>query len=481
MRKAIQFTRARVPMMVLSLLVIGGGIAGIVVRGGLDLSVDLSGGVSQQIQIADVALTLRAPPAVELAIERIPEDLILNRGGSLLVEWVAVGLAQRRTLTFAEHPTVADIAAALELIEGVVARRTADPTLLAERLRAPGVRSSDGSVVLRSVPPAASAEVIPLARIREVLAPLGGFNLQGAGAENEQTYIIRTDVVSDGAADRRAAESEIFELLADAFGVERINVQATDFVGPSLSRFLGRQAIALLIVAFALTFIYIVVRFKWSYAVGAIVALVHDVAVMLGVLGTFQLEVSTATIAAVLTIVGYSLNDTIVIFDRVRENVALMRDSNFKTVINVSVTQSLGRTIITSLTTLLAVTAIYVFGSASIQTFALALIIGVGVGTYSSIFVASPVLLLLHDFRSRRTAQAARAAGLDLAGAGSAGAAASAGALSASARGGASTAAPAAAESSEPTAASGQAASLAGAHATERVQSRRQPRRRRKR
>jgi preprotein translocase subunit SecF len=141
--------------------------------------------------------------------------------------------------------------------------------------------------------------------------------------------------------------------------------------------------------------------------VSAISALVHDVAVMIGVIGTFQIEVNTATIAAVLTIIGYSLNDTIVIFDRIRENQNLLREKDFERVVNISITQSLGRTLITSLTTLLAVVAIYIFGTGVIKIFALNLIIGVVVGTYSSIFIASPILLKWVSTVKKRNVDAA--------------------------------------------------------------------------
>ena len=190
-------------------------------------------------------------------------------------------------------------------------------------------------------------------------------------------------------------------------GADRITVQQTDFVGPSFSRVLGEQAVWLVTVAFALIFVYILFRFRAAFAVGALLALIHDIAIMLGVLGTLQLEISTATIAAVLTIVGYSLNDTIVIFDRIRENDTLMRDANFELVINTSITQSLSRTLITSLTTLLAVVAIYIFSTSSIKTFALSLMIGVVVGTYSSMFVAAPTVLLWRQIQMRRSRPAA--------------------------------------------------------------------------
>ena len=156
--------------------------------------------------------------------------------------------------------------------------------------------------------------------------------------------------------------------------------------------------------AFALLLIlaYVWFRFKLAFAVSAIIALVHDVAIMLGFIGTFQMEVSTATIAAVLTIIGYSLNDTIVIFDRVRENIGILREESFENIINASITQSLSRTLITSLTTLLAVLAIFIFGTGAIKDFALNLIVGIFVGTYSSMFVASPILLSWINTRERK-------------------------------------------------------------------------------
>ena len=211
-----------------------------------------------------------------------------------------------------------------------------------------------------------------------------------------------------GEPDQQATEARIFELLAEAFGADRITVQQTDFVGPSFSRLLGEQAVWLVTVAFALIFVYILFRFRAAFAVGALLALIHDIAIMLGVLGTLQLEISTATIAAVLTIVGYSLNDTIVIFDRIRENDTLMRDADSELVINTSITQSLSRTLITSLTTMVAVLAIYIFSTSSIKTFALSLMIGVVVGTYSSMFVAAPTVLLWRQIQARRSRPVAR-------------------------------------------------------------------------
>jgi len=164
-------------------------------------------------------------------------------------------------------------------------------------------------------------------------------------------------------------------------------------VGPNIGQDLQRAA--LLAVSFSVIILlgYISWRFEFRFAVGAIAALVHDVLITLGLFSILSREINLATIAAFLTIVGYSLNDTIVIFDRIRENAELMRGNSYDDIINTSINQSLSRTIITSLTTLMVVVVIFIFsGPGELNTFALALIIGVIVGTYSSIFVASPIL-----------------------------------------------------------------------------------------
>lgn len=233
--------------------------------------------------------------------------------------------------------------------------------------------------------------------VRDALADVDGMQVQRLGAPEDGRFVIR--VRDDGSIDafETVMTDRLLEDLAAAFPASRVTELETIYVGPRFSRDLTQQALVLTVFALVLILAYLWFRFRLGYALSSITALLHDVVVILGIIGTLQLEVSTATIAAVLTIIGYSLNDTIVIFDRIRENEALLRDSDFRTVINTSVTQSLSRTMITSLTTLLAVGAIYVFSTGAIQLFALTLIIGVIVGTYSSIFVASPTLLAWHN------------------------------------------------------------------------------------
>ena len=164
-------------------------------------------------------------------------------------------------------------------------------------------------------------------------------------------------------------------------------------VGPKVGAELSSDAVLAILYALGFILIYISIRFEFKYAIGAIAALTHDVLITLGVFSILGYEISLAVIAAFLTIVGYSLNDTIVIFDRVRENVKSLKGSSMELVINQSINDSLSRTIVTSLTTFLVVLILFLVGGEVIHTFSFAMIVGVVIGTYSSIFVASPIVI----------------------------------------------------------------------------------------
>ena len=170
-------------------------------------------------------------------------------------------------------------------------------------------------------------------------------------------------------------------------------ILSIDKVGPKVGAELSGDAILAILYALGFILIYISIRFEFKYAVGAIAALTHDVLITLGVFSVLGYEISLAVIAAFLTIVGYSLNDTIVIFDRVRENVKASKGASMRSVINQSINESLSRTIVTSLTTFLVVLILFLVGGEVIHAFSFAMIIGVIIGTYSSIFVASPVVI----------------------------------------------------------------------------------------
>ncbi len=254
-----------------------------------------------------------------------------------------------------------------------------------------GIDYTAGLVQQIKIDPA--AEQVEIADMRDALVEIEGLYLQVAGRPDDQQFMVKVIAPQEDAEFRIRMEDKIFELLGDAFGAENVEVQSSDFVGPRYSRELVGQTVSIVMVAMLLILIYTAFRFRISYATAAVLCLVHDTLIMMGVIVVFQLEMTTTTIAAIMTIIGYSLNDTIVIFDRVRENRTLMRDADLAVILNTSITQSMGRTLLTSLTTLLAVVMIFIFGTGDIKNFALSLIIGVVVGTYSTIFIASPIAL----------------------------------------------------------------------------------------
>ena len=181
---------------------------------------------------------------------------------------------------------------------------------------------------------------------------------------------------------------------------EKINFRRVELVGAKISKELTKSGIYAVIIALALMLFYIWIRFEWQFSLGSILALCHDVILTLGAFSIIGFEFNLSIIAAVLTIVGYSMNDTVVIYDRIRENLKKDETTNLIELINLSVNETLPRTLKTSVTTLLALIAIYIFGGEILKGFSFALIWGVIIGTYSSIFVASPIILILNVKRN---------------------------------------------------------------------------------
>jgi len=183
--------------------------------------------------------------------------------------------------------------------------------------------------------------------------------------------------------------------LENSYG-NNFNFRRVENVGPKVSSELLRSGIIAISLSLAVMLIYIWIRFEWQFSLGAIVALFHDVIVTLGMFSLFSLEINLSIIAAVLTIVGYSMNDTVVIFDRVRENLRKYSDIKIFELTNISINETLSRTLLTSITTLLALLAIYIFGGEILRGFSFAMILGVIFGTYSSIYIANTVLVRLN-------------------------------------------------------------------------------------
>ncbi|MDX1568088.1 MAG: protein translocase subunit SecF [Longimicrobiales bacterium] len=235
---------------------------------------------------------------------------------------------------------------------------------------------------------------ITAAQVREALGGAQAPPITRFGEENE--FVIRAPQVEGAGVEVVTAEIE--GALTDA-DLGAFNVVRTEFVGPTIGEELQQQAALAILFSFVLTLIYLAIRFESRFGFAAIIATVHDIIVTLGFLAAFQVEIALPTVAAILTIVGYSLNDTIVVFDRIRENLNKKggRRADPVELINRSINETLPRTVMTSFTTLAVLTALLVLGGAVIRDFTIVLILGVVVGTYSSIFVASPALLEIRE------------------------------------------------------------------------------------
>ena len=207
---------------------------------------------------------------------------------------------------------------------------------------------------------------------------------------NNTDYLIKFENKNN----KKNIIEEIKVNLDKSFG-NNFNFRRVENVGPKVSAELLRSGVIAISLSLALMLIYIWIRFEWQFSLGAILALFHDVIVTLGIFSLLSLEINLSIIAAVLTIVGYSMNDTVVIFDRVRENLRKYSDIKIYELTNISINETLSRTIITSVTTLLALLAIYFFGGEVLKGFSLAMILGVVFGTYSSIYIANTVLVRL--------------------------------------------------------------------------------------
>jgi len=220
-------------------------------------------------------------------------------------------------------------------------------------------------------------------------------NQMNLGDVSVKNFGVETDfLIKFENSDNKNVIEEIKKNLDKSFG-NNFDFRRVENVGPKVSSELLRSGIIAISVALVLMLIYIWIRFEWQFSLGAILALFHDVIVTLGLFSLLGLEINLSIIAAVLTIVGYSMNDTVVIFDRVRENLRKYSDIKIFELTNISINETLSRTIITSVTTLLALLAIYFFGGEILKGFSLAMILGVVFGTYSSIYIANTVLVRL--------------------------------------------------------------------------------------
>ncbi|MEC9074737.1 MAG: protein translocase subunit SecF [Pseudomonadota bacterium] len=233
---------------------------------------------------------------------------------------------------------------------------------------------------------------LTIAEIRSQLSGLniGDIQIQTFGSDN--IILIRIENSSNLVAN---ADMNTIELIRSNLG-DDITIQRTEIVGPKVSSELIQKGIIAIVIAVFLMLFYIWIRFEWQFSIGAVTALIHDVIITMGIFSLLQIEFNLSIIAALLTIIGYSMNDTVVVYDRIRENLRKYKQMNIYELINQSLNETMSRTLLTSVTTLLALFSLYFLGGEVLRGFTLAMIIGVFIGTYSSIFIASQMILYLN-------------------------------------------------------------------------------------
>lgn len=369
-----------------SLLLFVLGVVFAFIFGGFNTGIDFGSGFSERVQIVPRGLEISylGPDSVDASVS----------GGNLVITVRNSNGVESHTFSSGEYKSVDDLAKGLEEL-GLDVNVLGGSLLVANFVPGFGFPTSIGESPV-GLNYATETRDVDIDDIREALKDVGSVNVQTLGKVSEGGFQIKINV-SEGEG-QAEIEKKINDALYAHFGKENVVVMQSDFVGPKFSSDLLKSSIWAIFLAIGLILIYIACRFRIAYALSSIIALAHDVAAMLAFILIFQLEVSSTTIAAVLTIIGYSLNNTIVIFDRVRENIKENKKEGVWVIINKSVRQSFTRTMITSLTTLVAILPLAIFSSGDIRIFAINLTWGIIIGTYSSNFIAPALLAFFNRF-----------------------------------------------------------------------------------
>ena len=377
MKKTINFSKGFLPAAIFSCAIIALGIVGFFVKG-INLGLDFRPGLIEEIRVAEpvAEISYKGAANVSMDLSAGQMDIIISGTGAD---------NETRSFNFAVLKTVGELAAEVN--------KLADVTMTVKNASYDSTKLFLNSAVtnqLTSTPiyiyPAGTSE-ITTDDIRNALGEVGG-NIKQLGTGADASYQIRMGV-SEGDA-QNEIQSSINDKLYKAFGKEKVAIVKTDFIGAGMSKSTSIKSIIMFIAVVGLIWLYATIRFHWDFALGSVIALIHDTLIMFTFIIWTQMEFSSTVLAAVLTIVGYSINATVVILDRVRYNLKMMPEAKtFNEILNKSLSDTFTRSVLTTVTTLFAVVSLFVFTSGSIKDFSLAMIVGLICGMYSSIFISS--------------------------------------------------------------------------------------------
>ena len=403
MKKIIPFSKLFLAAAIFSIVLTSAGLISYFVKGGFNLGVDFQAGVIQEVQFAPTAFSLAWTG-------RGNATVAFDRSGMYIVN-SGVGVESRTVaLPFSEYETVGELAQALDsLIEGMEIRLSVPEGISTQWL----VRSAQGNPQLGSVPypvhylDPQSGEM-SIATVREAMSSLGQtVSVQSLGKPADRHFMIRVEdkETEEGDSAIGTPTERVTNALESHFGSGEVVVLRSDYVGSRFSKNLTDQAGLLLGLTLLIILVYVTIRFKPQYAVASVIGILHNALVIVAFVVWSGMEFNTTTIAAILTILGYSINNTIVVFDRVRENRRIYPDEAFVNVLNRSLTETLSRTIITTFTTMLAVLSLIIFTTGSMKDFALALQVGMISGVYTTTFISSGVVNFWENRKIKREKQ----------------------------------------------------------------------------
>ena len=375
--KTIKFNKGFVPSAILSVIIIAFGIVGFFLKG-VNLGLDFKPGAIEEVRIAEpvASITYNGAAGITVELSSGQMDVIISGNGAT---------NETRSYNFNEVKTVSELAAELEKIDDIHVK-VIDGSYDTRKLFLNSAVTNQLSTTNLYIYPAGTSEVTT-DDIREALKD-SRVSIKQLGSGVDASYQIR--IGADENSTQETLDTAINSKLYEKFGTEKVAIVKQDFIGSGMSKSTTVKSIIMFVCVVLLIWVYAAIRFHWDFALGSVIALIHDALIMLTFIIWTQMEFSTTVLAAVLTIIGYSINATVVILDRIRYNLKMMKDvKNFNEILNRSLSNTLVRSILTTVTTLMAVVALYVFTSGSIKDFSLALIVGLISGIYSSIFISS--------------------------------------------------------------------------------------------
>ena len=382
MKRTISFNKGFIPCTIISAVIILFGIVGVFTKG-INFGLDFKPGLIEEVRVAEPVAEITYDGAAKIALD-------LSAGQMDLVITGTSANNETRSFNFAVYNTVALLADEVNKVDGVnmtVKNGSYDTTKLFLNSAVSTVLSNEALYIY----PAGTSE-ITTDDIREALSE-DNIAIKQLGSGADASYQIRMGI-NEGDV-QNELQSSVNEKLYTKFGKENVAIVKTDFIGSGMSKSTTRKSIVMFICVIVLIWAYAAIRFHWDFALGSVIALLHDVLIMITFITWSGMEFSVTVLAAVLTIVGYSINATVVILDRIRYNLKMMTDAKkFNDILNKALSDTFTRSVLTTVTTLFAVLSLFIFTTGSIKDFSLALIVGLISGMYSSIFISSAFISL---------------------------------------------------------------------------------------